>query len=152
MTPAEVTRDEALVKLAMDAQLSEMSRFLGAAPDEMLMSDLRAAGMRAALAVIRAHDAAAPREGWQPIETAPKDGTEVLIWRKGWVLAPLAKWEFVGDEEGFLWTFDDAICLGVDSGCLGWAEDIEGDAMPTHWRPLAAHEAETADGEGGRDG
>lgn len=79
-----------------------------------------------------------PAGVWRPIETAPRDGTEILIWRDGIAAAPVAKWEFCGDEVGFLWVFDEAICIGVDCGNLGWADDIEDGAMPTHWSPIPA--------------
>lgn len=69
--------------------------------------------------------------GWQPIETAPKDGTRILLGGgkmfcealEDWVTAPLsAQWEHSywlvgGTESGY-------VCLGVDD--------------PTHWMPLPA--------------
>ena len=58
-------------------------------------------------------------DGWQPIETAPKDGTEVLVW-------------------------DDGCVVAAFFGRLGWqltqtgayAEDADLYGAPTHWRPL----------------
>lgn len=81
---------------------------------------------------------------WRPIETAPKDGTEILIYRNGWQEAPRAKW---GDHEG---EADDGEIIifggwflasewqtyGCEDGFLGWNEDA--DVMPTHWMPLPA--------------
>lgn len=78
----------------------------------------------------------------QTIETAPKDGTDVLIWRDGWDAAPRAKWGEYPDnpvesgdgEEVHMsgWLFDEMISLGHEDGFLGW----EDDPMPTHWMPL----------------
>lgn len=77
---------------------------------------------------------------WQPIETAPKDGTKILIWRDGWDYAPVAWRDAIDCDEGSFgaWVFADHLCLGVGDGCLGWNEDIEDGHMPTHWMPLPA--------------
>ena len=77
---------------------------------------------------------------WRPIETAPKDGTKILIWRDGWDYAPVAWRDAIDCDEGSFgaWVFADHLCLGVGDGCLGWNEDIEDGHMPTHWQPLPA--------------
>ena len=60
---------------------------------------------------------------WQPIETAPKDGTEVLVWSEH------------GGVESAYW---EAGCYGHS----GWTiyqirtEIAEPDFPPTHWMPL----------------
>lgn len=56
---------------------------------------------------------------WQPISSAPKDGTRVLCWNKEWE-AP---------ESGCLYgPFWAANSLAADKG--GWKY------QPTHWMPL----------------
>lgn len=59
---------------------------------------------------------------WQPIETAPKDTTEILVY---------------GDERIFLvyWYLDEWINGDVT---LGWAE-----IDPTHWMPLPSPPGDT---------
>lgn len=54
------------------------------------------------------------QHGWRPIETAPKDGTDVLVCCQGWVCAHPARWN------GKRWThrWNDA------------------ELVPTHWRPM----------------
>lgn len=49
--------------------------------------------------------------GWQPIETAPKDGGIILVWDDG---VALAWWH----EQGY------------------WTEDEGMISRPTHWMPL----------------
>ena len=77
-------------------------------------------------------------EQWQPIETAPRDGTEILIWKATWDFAPKAKWDLVDGDDGWFgaWVFSETLCLGESEGLLGWNEDIEYGSMPTHWCPL----------------
>ena len=76
--------------------------------EEML--DRLEAELRRALAVLEAMQ-------WQPIETAPKDYTNILVWndggahRDGWV--SIAYWN------------DD-----------GWISPFGGEYDPTHWMPL----------------
>lgn len=62
---------------------------------------------------------------WQPIETAPRDGTHILVATEGTI--------------GLVWWEDYAVELydGVgwrDHGDMGWGGMIG--AEPTHWMPL----------------
>lgn len=75
---------------------------------------------------------------WQSIETAPKDGTEVIGYRK--------------DAGVFLirWTSPESFCTDEELGALGdsgyveswWYADfvaggrLEGSEVPTHWMPM----------------
>lgn len=76
---------------------------------------------------------------WQPIETAPNDGTPVYLCWPGAECAPLASWQCAegGDEitgEGFyfMWCLkDDTLLIGEAEGWIGY----EGDPVPTHWMP-----------------
>ena len=54
---------------------------------------------------------------WQPIATAPKDGTEVILYDPAWTRATTGIW----DEHAGFW------CYGDDY----WFK-----AKPTHWQPL----------------
>lgn len=80
---------------------------------------------------------------WQPIDTAPRDGTPIFIWRHGWECAPIAWWgrypEIVQDAEGndttmYGWILEKyfRFCPGFEEGFLGWDDD----PMPTRWMPL----------------
>lgn len=75
---------------------------------------------RAAIAVVRA-------QAWQLIETAPKDGTVILIADSRAVYA--AFWNGK-HEPNFPWRFVDP---SEDDGFNGWMGDKFG---PTHWMPL----------------
>lgn len=73
---------------------------------------------------------------WEPIEDAPKDGTEIFIYKDRWHGALIAKWDLIdGEPESFHgWVFkDEYLIIGVAEGCLGFNEDIEDGDMPTHW-------------------
>lgn len=82
---------------------------------------------------------------WQPIETAPKDGTKIVIWNTLYSFCPIACWSCVGegdDDNGYLYgwfleseTTPVPTCMG---GFIGYNEDIEDGFMPTHWLHLPA--------------
>lgn len=78
-------------------------------------------------------------EGWQPIETAPMDRTEVLLWRED--CGP-----FIGSytsADGFPLTqaeideLDEQALFSKD-WFTQWpdARRMDGSEAPTHWRPL----------------
>lgn len=64
-------------------------------------------------------------DGWQPIETAPKDETGVLLFQGGQTFSP-CEWQKEGviSEVGF-W-------LWWQSESSGWMTELKN---PTHWRP-----------------
>ncbi len=75
---------------------------------------------------------------WQPIETAPKDGTWIAIWNPKYEFIPIARWVDEQSDEGifFGWGLRDehsSPACTVDNGFIGWDEDVEGGHMPTHW-------------------
>ena len=77
-------------------------------------------------------------DGWQPMNTAPKDGTEILVWRDdsgsfiarhtdGYGVIP----EHEQDEE---WCTEETLeHEGWWSDAYGWQEGPE---TPTHWMPI----------------
>ena len=72
----------------------------------------------------------AEARGWQPIDTAPKDGTSVLVYPPTWNgrSAAIAKWEsdkYAKKPRPF-WRRDD------DMGRV----TISRERSPTHWMPL----------------
>lgn len=62
--------------------------------------------------------AARARDDWQPIETAPKDGTRVLVWHPYWNAASTAQW--YGTDWRIVYDLKPFV------------------SQPTHWRPLPA--------------
>ena len=62
---------------------------------------------------------------WQPIETAPKDGTEVLVFWPYWSRKP-----FIAFYSGDVGGWDGERCLSP-THCEAYAE-----RAPTHWMPL----------------
>ena len=58
---------------------------------------------------------------WQPIETAPKDGAEIIVWSKDQLAPYLAAWD---DANGWM----------VPDTCPhGWTELL---IQPTHWTTM----------------
>lgn len=95
-----------------DGYLNEAASLLQSAKAQIpaLIASLRAANERV-------RELEVERE-WLPIETAPKDGTHILLWQRsqenqiyeGWY-ACLALWE-------------------------GWQDSWDSEPEPTHWQPL----------------
>ena len=142
-TPADATRDEALVEAVARAICAAFGDDWVREGAQGLMPAY-APFARAAIAAVRDHDVIAPRETWQPIETAPKDDAPVDLWdgqrrwtRMFWISTspqhPKGSW----GKEPTDWydAFDPKFFSH-------W--------MPLPAPPLAPHEAETAGGEGGQ--
>jgi hypothetical protein len=81
-------------------------------------------------AAMRDHDEG--MTGWQPIETAPKDGTVVFVW---YVTHFTSRAAFHNSIKMAFWV----------AGCSEWSVDGLGGNVPpalTHWMPLPAAPAE----------
>lgn len=72
-----------------------------------------------------------PAPAWQPIETAPKDGTPFLAYLPHDRFPAVCLWQ--------AYSQDEADEIG-DSGYWAFGEeligDVEGQAVVTHWMPL----------------
>ncbi len=82
---------------------------------------------------------------WQPIETAPRDGTKIAIWSPKYDHIPIAHWgEQDGEDEDcnitvfFGWHLegDRSPCCSCEDSFIGLTDDIDEGFMPTHWMPL----------------
>lgn len=80
---------------------------------------------------------------WQPINSAPKDGTEILGWQKNFGVL-LIRWITANDtfSEAEL---EDRDYSSEDAAISGWfcadfvaGMRLDGDAAPTLWQPLPA--------------
>lgn len=60
-------------------------------------------------------------QSWQPIETVPKDGTEVILYNKEWMSVVSAYWK----REHWITFF-------------AWSDGV----FPTHWMPFVPPEDE----------
>lgn len=74
---------------------------------------------------------AAKREVWQPIETAPKDGTRIVVANKcgSWIAEYRPVYQS-GFKPRNPW---QSMMLNHDHMTAGWAKR---DYLPTHWMPL----------------
>jgi hypothetical protein len=69
---------------------------------------------------------------WQPIETAPRDGTSVLLWEQEATLRH--------DGIVICGSYVDFHGKAPDGYHDGWFDDVSGhyEVKPTHWMPLPA--------------
>ena len=101
------------------------------------MATAAAQGFREGQAAAQAAVAA----GWMPIDTAPKDGSAVLVYPPIWVQRTCSVATYKSDRYAKkprpYWKRDDAM------GKVGYSRD----KPPTHWRPLPP--APSTEGESG---
>lgn len=80
---------------------------------------------------------------WQPIETAPKDGTAILIWQpdgaKNWYMPRESLPDggiYTLEDERLLWFDDGRYAIGYWRPWGGWGNRNSSTVEPTHWMPL----------------
>ena len=75
----------------------------------------------------------------QPIATAPKDGTEILAWRKdcGWFIASFTSCSAFPLSQSEIDELDEETLFKED-WFTQWPQALrlEGSEEPTHWMPL----------------
>lgn len=65
---------------------------------------------------------------WRPIETAPKDGTEVVLWLNEFDGAVIGRFDWNSYTYSYTWLDK----CGVDE----YAIDFNPEITPTHWTPI----------------
>ncbi|KAK54008.1 hypothetical protein [Bordetella bronchiseptica] len=89
----------------------------------------------------RAEHNAAVRSAWMPIESAPKDGTEILAWRHdcGQFIASYTSADAFPMTQDELDAMDEETLFAKD-WFTQWpdATRLDGSEAPTHWQPLPA--------------
>lgn len=91
---------------------------------------------------------------WQPIDTAPKDGTEILVWRHDCGNL-LARWacaeEFLTESEieAGAWNDDDLFEQDWFYADFVSGGSLDGPEAPTHWQPLPSGSLPTKDSGNG---
>lgn len=80
---------------------------------------------------------------WRPIETAPRDGTHVLVYYE-FATVPIAHVAFWDADEHDLWQSNGFSHKAEQVGWWSYVENsvsahkLEGHNTPTHWMPLPA--------------
>lgn len=87
-------------------------------------------------------DAGNRMSDWQLIETAPKDGSAILLWtsriERNYTVQGLCDNHAIGFWEHGRWqSIEVQDCGTMGSELTGWMEDwCPIDVQPTHWMPL----------------
>lgn len=122
-------RAEEAAKMASGSPTARMREAAAQVAQELFRVSLNGHQLAAAIRALPDEDE------WQPIETAPRDGTEILIgkWKeRGGFRFCRSSWEHFpgnsmeGEQSYDWWACDDD------------HNDITEDEGPTHWRPLPA--------------
>jgi hypothetical protein len=124
---------ERVAKAIRHARSERKSPGFGYATSNEPPSDEDFANARAARAALSATHA----DGWQPIETAPKDGTRIILTDGRLVEAGAYAPNIHGDD--FPWAFvDDYQGIDTINGSVGVEVNAFKAGHATHWRPLPA--------------
>lgn len=105
------------------------------------IADEMAAEHRGSATAIRALSAEpAQAEQRRPIETAPKDGTEILAWREdcGWLIVSYTSLDAFPMSQSELDELDEETLFQKDWFTQFGQHRLEGNEVPTHWMPLPA--------------
>lgn len=119
----------AMLKATADKCRASFGGIEKACPELRKLLDLAACDLEAAASII-CHNIEMPK--WRPIETAPKDGTDILLGCATWKRPELGQWSV----ETAAWFTDGG---GYEDGEVANGPD-EVDS-PTHWQPLPANPA-----------
>lgn len=141
LTPLELARDEisnaaavwieAATKGGEDSAVTRFDAAVAAFEREVRASVNTSAGQAA--------------QDWQPIETAPKDGTPILIYQPDYEDGGELAWQrhtqhnnYDGEDEATDTTsFDDQrYAIGYWRPWGGWGNRNSSHVNPTHWMPL----------------
>jgi hypothetical protein len=77
---------------------------------------------------------------WQPIETAPRDGTAILIYQPDYEVGGERECERANfhwrDGQAGVWYDDHRYAIGYWRPWGGWGNRNNAHVNPTHWMPL----------------